>query len=66
MELAPGLLIANPFGLQQVFLACWLLVGTVVHSEAFLSMFYNFITLKHHLGNAHNIKRFLNQKSWQS
>jgi hypothetical protein len=31
----------------------------VVHSKAFLSTFYNFITRKQHLGNAHNIKRFL-------
>jgi hypothetical protein len=33
--------------------------GAVVHSVVFLSSFYNFITLKQHLGNAHNIKRFL-------
>jgi hypothetical protein len=40
----------------NMLLACWLIVGPVVHSEAFLSSFYNFITPKQHLGNAHNIK----------
>jgi hypothetical protein len=39
-----------------MLMACWLIVGLVVHSEAFLSSFYNFITPKQHLGNAYNIK----------
>jgi hypothetical protein len=41
------------FGL---ILACWSILGSVVHSIAFLSSFYNFVTPKQHLGNAHNIK----------
>jgi hypothetical protein len=40
-------------------LACWPILRPVVHSEAFLSTFYNFVTPKQHLGNAHNIKCFL-------
>jgi hypothetical protein len=32
--------------LASMLLACWLNVGPVVHSEAFLSSFYNFITPK--------------------
>jgi hypothetical protein len=39
-----------------MLLACWLIVGSMVHSEAFISSFYNFITPKQRLGNAHNIK----------
>jgi hypothetical protein len=49
-------LLATSSDLANLILACWLNVGSVVHSEAFLSMFYNFITLKQHIGNAYNIK----------
>jgi hypothetical protein len=59
MSHAPAELLAQLSGLGQLALACWPSSGTVVHSEAFLSTFYNFITPKQHLGNAHNIKRFL-------
>jgi hypothetical protein len=59
MSHAPAELLAQLSGLGQLALACWPSSGSVVHSEAFLSSFYNFITLKQHLGNAHNIKRFL-------
>jgi hypothetical protein len=55
---APGALIAQASDLANMILACWPILGSVVHSEDFLSMFYNFITPKQHLGNAHNIKRF--------
>jgi hypothetical protein len=40
----------------KMFSACWLILGPVVHSEAFLSTYYKFITPKQHLDNAHNIK----------
>jgi hypothetical protein len=63
---APGALIAQASDLANMILACWPILGSVVHSEDFLSTFYNFITPKQHLGNAHNIKRFLKRKSWQS
>jgi hypothetical protein len=63
---APGALLAQPSGMANLILACWASLGSVVRSEAFLSTFYNFITLKQHLGNAHNIKRFLKRKSWQT
>jgi hypothetical protein len=66
MSHAPAELLAQLSGLGQLALACWPSSGTVVHSIAFLSTFYNFITPKQHLGNAHNIKRFLKRKSWQS
>ena len=56
MSHAPAELLAQLSGLGQLALACWPGSGTVVHSEAFLSTFYNFITPKQHLGNAHNIK----------
>jgi hypothetical protein len=59
MSHAPGALLAQLSGLANMLLACWSIIGSVVHFEAFLSTFYNFITLKQHLGNAHNIKRFL-------
>jgi hypothetical protein len=59
MSHAPAELLAQLSGLGQLALACWPSSGFVVHSEAFLSTFYNFITSKQHLGNAHNIKRFL-------
>jgi hypothetical protein len=55
-KLAPGSLKAKPSGPVSTLLACWLFVGPVVHSEAFLPSFYNFITPKQHLSNAHNIK----------
>jgi hypothetical protein len=56
---ASGALIAQASGHANMLLACLLYVVSVVHSGAFLSSFYNFIILKQHLGNAHNIKRFL-------
>jgi hypothetical protein len=56
---ASGALIAQASGHANMLLACWLYVVSVVHSGAFLSSFYNFIIPKQHLGNAHNIKRFL-------
>jgi hypothetical protein len=65
MSHAPAELLAQLSGLGQLDLACWPSSGSVVHSESFLSTFYNFITPKQHLGNAHNIKRFLKRKSWQ-
>jgi hypothetical protein len=40
----------------NMLLACWLNAGSVVRFEDFLSSFYNFITPKQHLSNAHNIK----------
>jgi hypothetical protein len=57
---APGALLAQPSVLASMLFGCWLILGSVVHSEVFLSSIYNFITLKQHLGNAHNIKRFSN------
>jgi hypothetical protein len=56
---APGALLAQVSGPANMFFGCWLSVGSVVRSDAFLSTFYNFVTPKQHLGNAHNIKRFL-------
>jgi hypothetical protein len=56
MNHAPAELLAQLSGLGQLALACWPNSGSVVHSEAFLSTFYNLITPKQHLGNAHNIK----------
>lgn len=53
---APGALIAQASNLVNVLLACWPILGPAVHSEAFLSSYYNFITPKQHLSNAHNIK----------
>jgi hypothetical protein len=53
-------LLAKFSGRANMLLACWSILGSVVHYEAFLSTFYNFITPKQHLGNAYNIKRFLN------
>jgi hypothetical protein len=53
---APGALIAQASDLANVLLACWPILGSVVRSEACLSSFYNFITPKQHLCNAHNIK----------
>jgi hypothetical protein len=38
---APGALIAQASDLANVLLACWPILGSVVHSEAFLSTFYN-------------------------
>jgi hypothetical protein len=63
---APGALLAQPSGMANLILACWPSLGSVVRSDAFLSSFYNFITPKQHLGNAHNIKWFLKWKSWWS
>ena len=48
----------------QHALACWSIPGSVAHSEASLSTFYNFVTPKQHLINAHNIKQSSNQDSW--
>ena len=56
MSHAPAELLAQLSGLGQLALACWPSSGSVVHSEAFLSMFYNYLTPKQHLSNAHNIK----------
>jgi hypothetical protein len=53
------LLIAKPSDLSNFLLPCWLILGPVVQSEAFLTMFSNFIAPKQHLSNAHNIKRFM-------
>jgi hypothetical protein len=61
LQTGPRPRVANSDFLCSCQLAFGLLhnVGSVVHSEAFLSMIYNFITPKQHLGNAHNIKRSL-------
>ena len=56
MSHAPAELLAQLSGLGQLALACWPSSRSVVHSEAFLSMFYNYLTPKQHLSNAHNIK----------
>jgi hypothetical protein len=48
-------LIAKFSGRASMLLAYWSIPGSVVHSEVFLSSFYNFVTPKQHLGNAHNI-----------
>jgi hypothetical protein len=53
---ASGALMAQASGHANTLLVCWLYVVSVVHSGAFLSSFYNFISPKQHLGNAHNIK----------
>jgi hypothetical protein len=66
MSHAPAELLAQPSGLGQHALTCWSIPGSVVHSEAFLSTFYNFVTPKQHLINAHNIKQSSNQESWYS
>jgi hypothetical protein len=47
---------AKVSGWANMLLACWPILGSEVRSEAFHSMFYNFITPRQHLGNAHNIK----------
>jgi hypothetical protein len=49
-------LLAQLAAVANMLLACWLILGPMVHSEAFLSSFYNLITPKQHLSNAHNIK----------
>jgi hypothetical protein len=49
-------LLAQLSGMANMLLACWSILGLVVHSRAFLSSFYNFVTPKQHLNNAHNIK----------
>jgi hypothetical protein len=49
-------LIAKQSVPASMLLACGLTIGPVVQSEAFLLPFYNFITPKQRLGNAHNIK----------
>ena len=64
MSHAPAELLAQLSGLGQLALACWPSSGSVVHSEAFLSTFYNFVTPKQYLINAHNIKQSSNQESW--
>jgi hypothetical protein len=54
MSHAPGALLAQLSGLANMLLACWSILGSVVHFGVLLSTFYNFITPKRHLGNAYN------------